>query len=176
MLKIGFSISCGSGASCWKMYRPGEKSRRCQTRIEKVKSRSEAVYRMACGHGAREKGVHFYGRICFEGMINAGPNDNLGSCLVQLEIMRALHLLVKSGRLAAPRRTLYFLWPNKSPEQEIPEHPPRFGQEVQRRFNMDMSTEALRSAMPMYSWICSNNLPSYMMGSPVPAHYVWRDE
>ncbi len=46
----------------------------------------------------------------FEGATKQGANDNTSGVAVQLEIARAWIALVKSGALAAPKRTIRFLW------------------------------------------------------------------
>ena len=37
----------------------------------------------------------------------------MSGCVVQLEILRALHTLIAAGKLPRPRRTIYFLWPQE---------------------------------------------------------------
>jgi len=79
-LKIGFSVSWRNGASCWKMCRRGGKSTvRSQTRIEKIRARSEAVYAWLPGTEPTKRGSFYGYGILFEGMIKRGTNDNLGS-------------------------------------------------------------------------------------------------
>jgi aminopeptidase YwaD len=123
-----------------------------------------------------KKGFIFTAHL-FEGMIKRGANDNLGSCLVQLEILRTLNRLVKSGQLPPPRRTIYFLWPNEiSGTNEFLRNHPDIVKKLSVDFNMDMSTEALRlNNANVFFGYCSNNLPSYIDGlTKSLLNYVWR--
>jgi aminopeptidase YwaD len=176
-LKIGFSVSWRQWSELLEDVQAGRKiTVRCQTRIEKIKSRSEAVFAWLPGTEPDKKGFIFTAHL-FEGMIKRGTNDNLGSCLVQLEIMRALHRLVKSGQLPAPRRTIYFLWPNEiSGTREFLSTHADLVKKFSVDFNMDMSTEALRlSNANVFLGYCSDNLPSYIDGlTKSLLNYVWR--
>lgn len=42
---------------------------------------------------------------------NPGANDNASGCATILEVARALHTLVRDGRIPAPRRSVRFIWP-----------------------------------------------------------------
>ena len=176
-LKVGFAVSWRQWSELLEDVQAGRKiTVRCQTRIEKVKSKNEAVYAWLPGTEPDQKGFIFTAHL-FEGMIKRGANDNIASCMVQLEIMRALHRLVKSGQLPAPRRSIYFLWPNEiSGTNEFLRTHPDLAKKLSVDFNMDMSTEALRlSNANVFLGYCSNNLPSYIDGlTKSLLNYVWR--
>jgi aminopeptidase YwaD len=176
-LKVGFSISWRQWSELLEDVQAGRKiTVRCRTRIEQVKSKSEAVYAWLPGTEPDKKGFIFTAHL-FEGMIKRGANDNIASCMVQLEIMRALQRLIQSGQLPAPRRSIYFLWPNEiSGTREFLSTHPDLAKKLSVDFNMDMSTEALRlSNANVFLGYCSNNLPSYIDGlTKSLLNYVWR--
>jgi len=176
-LKIGFNLSWRQWSELLEDVQANRKvTVRCMTRIDKVKSKNEAVFAWLPGTEPDKKGFIFTAHL-FEGMIKRGANDNLGSCMVQLEILRALNRLVKSGQLPAPRRTIYFLWPNEiSGTREFLSSHPDVAKKLSVDFNMDMSTESLRlNNATVFLGYCSNNLPSYIDGlTKSLLNYVWR--
>jgi aminopeptidase YwaD len=176
-LKIGFSVSWRQWSELLEDVQAGRKiTVRCRTRVEKVKSKAEAVFAWLPGSEPDKKGFIFTAHL-FEGMIKRGADDNLGSCLVQLEILRALNRLIKSGQFPAPRRSIYFLWPNEiSGTAEFLRTHPDLVKQLSVDFNMDMSTEALRlNNATVFLGYCSNNLPSYIDGlTKSLLNYVWR--
>jgi hypothetical protein len=46
----------------------------------------------------------------FEGLVKQDANDNFSGCAALLEAARTIQALIRDGRLAAPRRTIRFLW------------------------------------------------------------------
>lgn len=176
-LKIGFCISWRQWSELLEDVQAGTKLKvSCRTRVEKVKSKSEAVFAWLPGSEPDKKGLIFTAHL-FEGMIKRGANDNIGSCMVQLEILRALNRLIKSGQLPAPQRTVYFLWPNEiSGTAEFLQNRPEIARKLSVDFNMDMSTESLRlNNAEVFLGYCSNELPSYIDGlTKSMLNYVWR--
>jgi hypothetical protein len=46
----------------------------------------------------------------FEGLVKQDANDNFSGCAALLEAARTIQTMIRDGRLAAPRRTIRFLW------------------------------------------------------------------
>jgi hypothetical protein len=118
---------------------------RMMTKIEQVQDRFEAVFSWIPGTEPEAKGVLFTAHL-FEGLVKRGANDNMSGCVVQLEILRALHALIASGKLPKPRRTIYFLWPQEiSGTYDFLKRNPGFADRISANLNMDMVGEALRA-------------------------------
>src|SRR5262249_4530559 len=68
-----------------------------------------------------------------------GANDNASGCVTILEVARTLQKLISNGTLAAPARTIRFIWP---PEIEgsvtLLNARPEFAQRIKAVVHMDM--------------------------------------
>ncbi len=139
-------------------------------------SRFETVYAWIPGTEPDLPGVVFTGHL-FEGYTKRGANDNMGGPAIQLEILRALHRLIQTGRLPQPRRTIHFIWPNEiSGTYEFLRRDPDLVEKLSININMDMVSEGLRNAN---SWFTMSETPaqlaSYFDGlAAAVLHYVWR--
>jgi len=101
----------------------------------------------------------------------------MSGCAVQLEILRALSILIASGELPQPRRTIYFLWPDEiiGTFEHFRQHP-GFIDKLSSNINMDMVGEGLRENNAMFDWTeCPNHLPCYLdgLGDSI-MNYLWR--
>lgn len=90
------------------------------SRGEKVKLRSivkseyfpgelETVMAMIPGDGSSQQAVVLSGHL-YEGYIKQGANDDASGCAATLEMGRTLLSLIQQGKLAKPKRDIYFLW------------------------------------------------------------------
>jgi len=107
--------------------------------LEEYPNKYETVFAWIPGTEPDAQGVIFTGHL-FEGYTKRGANDNMGGPVVQLEILRAL--LIESGQIPRPRRTMYFLWPNEiSGTYEFIARDPDWIDKLSININMDMVTE-----------------------------------
>lgn len=149
---------------------------RLRARIVEVPDRFETVFAWIPGTNPNEKGVIFTGHL-FEGYTKRGTNDNMGGPAIQLEILRAIHHLIETGRIERPRRTIYFLWPNEiSGTYEFIRREHGLPERLSINVNMDMVSENLRLNN---SWFTMSetpaHLPSYLDGlAKSVLNYVWR--
>jgi len=176
-LKFGMTISWRQWSELMEDLQKGKKfTVRCKTRVEEFQDKFESVVAWIPGTEPDKKGVIFTGHL-FEGYTKRGANDNVGGCVVQLEILRALTKLIASGELPQPRRTIYFLWPNEiSGTYKHFEQNPGFANKLSCNLNMDMVTEGLRKNNAQFTWTeCPNHLPCYVdgLGNSI-MNYVWR--
>ncbi|MFC2128978.1 M28 family peptidase [Bacteroidota bacterium] len=176
-LKIGFSVSWRQWSELMEDVETGKKlTVRCKTRIEKYDSRYEIVHAWIPGTEPDKEGVIFTAHL-FEGYTKRGANDNMGGCVVQLEILRALTKLIETGQIPQPKRNIYFIWPNEiSGTYEFLKKHPGLPEKLSININMDMVTEGLRlnnAVMTMSE--CPDHLPSYFDGLAKSIfNYVWR--
>ncbi len=176
-LKIGFSVSWRQWSELMEDVEAGKKLKvRCKTRVEEKENRYEIVHAWIPGTEPDKKAVVFTAHL-FEGYTKRGANDNMGGCVVQLEILRALTKLINSGEIARPRRNIYFIWPNEiSGTYEFLKNHPGYTEKLSVNINMDMVTEGLRinnSVLTMSE--CPNHTPSFFDGlSKSIFNYVWR--
>ena len=149
---------------------------RAVARVEKHPDRYENVLCAIPGTEPGGKGVIFSAHL-FEGYVKRGSNDNMSGCVIQLEILRALARLIREGALAAPRRTIAFIWPVEiSGTYEQIKRTDGFADRFAVDINMDMAGEGLRrnnAVMTMSE--CPNHLPSFLDGLVDSVlNYVWR--
>jgi len=71
-----------------------------------------------------------------------GANDNSSGCATLVELARALHDAVRSGRLSKPKRTITFLWLDeiRGSSQWITDHPAE-AKQIRYMFSLDMTGE-----------------------------------
>ncbi|MFC1782306.1 M28 family peptidase [Planctomycetota bacterium] len=176
-LKIGFAVSWRQWSELMEDVEAGKKiTVRCKTRIETFKDRFETVFSWIPGTEPDKKGVVFTAHL-FEGFTKRGANDNMGGCVIQLEILRALDRLIKTGQIPQPRRNIYFIWPNEiSGTYEFIKNNPGFPDKLSININMDMCSEGLRINNSWFTMSeCPNHLPSYLDGLAASImNYVWR--
>ena len=176
-LKIGFSVSWRQWSELMEDVENGKKlTVRCKTRIEKKKDKYESVYSWIPGTEPDKKGVIFTAHL-FEGYTKRGSNDNMSGCVIQLEILRALHKLIETGQLPQPKRNIYFIWPNEiSGTYEFLKNNASIVDKLSININMDMCGEGLRINNSWFTMSeCPNHLPSYYDGlAKSVLNYVWR--
>jgi len=176
-LKFGFTVSWRQWTQLLEDVEKGRKiTVRGKTRIEKFPDKIENVFAWIPGTEPDKKGIIFSGHL-YEGYTKRGANDNMGGCVVQMEILRALTKLIENGTLPKPRRTIYFLWPNEisGTYKHFTQHP-GFTEKISTNINMDMVGEGLRKNNAILTMSESpNHLPSYQDGlSESICNYVWR--
>jgi len=176
-LKFGFTISWRQWSELLEDIERGIKPTvHCKTRIENFQDKFETVFAWIPGTEPDKKSVIFTGHL-FEGYTKRGANDNMSGCVIQLEILRALHKLISTGQLPQPRRTIYFLWPNEiSGTYEQFKQNPGLIDKLSSNINMDMCGEALRKNNSHFTMSeCPNHLPNYLDGlAESIMNYVWR--
>ena len=176
-LKIGLAVSWKQWSEFLEDLQTGKKIVvRAQARVEKFPDKFEAVFCWIPGTEPEAKGVVFTAHL-FEGYLKRGANDDMSGCVVQLEILRTLDRLIKSGRLPRPRRTIYFLWPNEiSGTYEFIKQHPGFADKLSVNINMDMVGEALRKNNSLFTMSeCPSHLPSFYDGlAKSVLNYIWR--
>ncbi|MBE0675967.1 MAG: M28 family peptidase [Bacteroidales bacterium] len=176
-LKLGFSVSWRQWSELMEDVESGKKlTVRCKTRVEKKNDKFETVFSWIPGSEPDKKGVIFTAHL-FEGYVKRGANDNMSGCVIQLEIIRALHKLIATGQLPQPRRNIYFLWPNEiSGTYEFIKNNPGLVNKIGININMDMCGEGLRINNSWFTMSeCPNHLPSYYDGlAKSILNYVWR--
>ncbi|MCX6560766.1 MAG: M28 family peptidase [Candidatus Aminicenantes bacterium] len=149
---------------------------RASAKVEKFPDRFEMIHAWIPGTEPDKKGVIFTSHL-YEGYLKRGANDSMGGVATQLEILRALTDLVKSGALPQPRRTIHFLWPNEiSGTNEFIKHNPDLAAKLSVNINMDMVGEALRKNNSLFTMgECPSFLPSFYDGlADSVLNYVWR--
>jgi hypothetical protein len=176
-LKVGMTLSWRQWSELLEDVQRGQKVVvRARTRVESVPDKFEAVYSWIPGTEPDAKGIIFTAHL-FEGIVKRGANDDMSGCVVQLEILRALHRLIAAGELPQPRRTIHFLWPFEisGTYQFIKEHP-GFADRLSGNLNMDMVGEALRKNNGLMTMSeCPDHLPCYIDGlAKSVMNYVWR--
>lgn len=176
-LKIGFTVSWRQWSELLEDVESGKKTTvRCMTRIERKKDKFETVFSWIPGTEPDKKGVIFTAHL-FEGYVKRGANDNMSGCVIQLEILRALHKLISTGQLPQPKRNIYFLWPNEiSGTYEFIKNNPQLTDKLSININMDMCGEGLRINNSWFTMSESpNHLPTYYDGlAKSILNYVWR--
>jgi aminopeptidase YwaD len=176
-LKIGFSVSWRQWSELMEDCEAGRKlTVRCMCRMETFRNKYETVFSWIPGTEPDKKGIIFSAHL-FEGYTKRGANDNMSGCVIQLEILRALDKLIKTGQLPQPRRNIYFLWPQEiSGTNEFLKQNPGFADKLSANLNMDMCGEGLRINNGVVE-ITENpdNLPCYTDGLlKSMANYIWR--
>ncbi|MDD8027590.1 MAG: M28 family peptidase [Acidobacteriota bacterium] len=149
---------------------------RAMAKVEKFPDRFEMIHAWIPGTEPDKKGVIFTSHL-FEGYLKRGANDSMGGVATQLEILRSLDKLIKSGALPKPRRTIHFLWPNEiSGTNEFIKHTPGLTEALSVNINMDMVGEALRKNNSLFTMSeCPDYLPSFYDGLAASIlNYVWR--
>jgi len=176
-LKIGMTLSWRQWSELLEDVQRGQKIVvRAKTRVDSVPDKFEAVYSWIPGTEPDAKGVIFTAHL-FEGIVKRGANDDMSGCVVQLEILRALHRLIAAGELPKPRRTIHFLWPVEiSGTYEFIKQHPGFADTLSGNLNMDMVGEALRKNNGLMTMSeCPDHLPCYIDGlAKSVMNYVWR--
>ena len=176
-LKFGFTISWRQWSELLEDVENGQKiTLLCKTKIKKYQDKFETVFSWIPGTEPDAKGVIFTAHL-FEGYTKRGANDNMGGCVVQVEILRALTKLITQGALPRPRRNIYFLWPNEiSGTYEQIKQNPDLVDKLSININMDMVVEGARKNNAIFTLSeCPNHLPNYydaLVDSIM--NYVWR--
>jgi hypothetical protein len=176
-LKVGLAVSWRQWSELLELVEGNRKVVvRARARVEKFPDRLEMVHAWIPGTEPRGKGVIFTSHL-YEGYLKRGANDSMGGVAVQLEILRALDKLIKSGALPRPRRTIHFLWPNEiSGTYEFIKRHPGFAETLAVDINMDMVGEGLRKNNAIFTMSqCPGHLPSFFDGlAESILNYVWR--
>jgi hypothetical protein len=176
-LKAGMTVSWRQWSEFLEDVQRGQKIVvRMKTRVESVQDKFEAVYSWIPGTEPDGKGIIFTAHL-FEGYTKRGANDDMSGCVVQLEILRALHTLISSGQLPRPRRTIHFLWPQEiSGTYDFIKRHPGIAETFSANLNMDMVGEALRKNNGLMTMSeCPDHLPCYVDGlAKSVMNYVWR--
>ncbi|MFC1731372.1 M28 family peptidase [candidate division KSB1 bacterium] len=176
-LKVGFTVSWRQWSELMEDCEAGRKlTARCKVKFDQYPNKLEMVYSWIPGTEPEKKGVIFTAHL-FEGYTKRGANDNMSGCVIQLEILRALNKLIRTGQLPQPRRTIYFLWPNEiSGTNEFLRRNPDLPKKLSVNINMDMSGEGLRKNNAQMEYCgTTDQLPSYIDGLMVSIfNYVWR--
>lgn len=176
-LRMGFTVSWRQWSELLEDVQRGEAlAVRGRALVQSYPNRFEAVYAWIPGTEPDLPGVVFTGHL-FEGYTKRGTNDNMGGPAVQLEILRSLEHLIRSGRLSRPRRTLHFLWPVEiSGTYEFVRRDPALLEKLAININMDMVAEGLRknnSVLTMGE--TPPHLASFYDGLAASVmNYVWR--
>ncbi len=176
-LKAGFTISWKQWSELLEDLEYGEPVKmQCLTKMEKKQDKFEAVLSWIPGTEPNKAGVFFTAHL-FEGYTKRGANDNAGGCLVQLEILRSLHRMIKDGEIEQPRRNIYFLWPNEisGTYRFISDNPGIISKSC-ININMDMVSEGLRKNN---SWLTMSETPPHLASfydglANSVLNYVWR--
>jgi hypothetical protein len=144
-LRLGLTVSWRQWSELMEDVQSGRAvTVRARAVVEQHPNRFETVYAWIPGTEPEEKGVVFTAHL-FEGYVKRGANDDMGGPAIQLEILRALHHLIETGRLPQPRRTIHFIWPNEiSGTYEFLAQDPELVDRLSVNINMDMVSEALR--------------------------------
>jgi hypothetical protein len=176
-LQMGFTVSWRQWSEMLEDLQLGmELTVEARAVVETYPNRYETVYAWIPGTEPDLPGVVFTGHL-FEGYTKRGANDNMGGPSIQLEILRALHHLITSGRLPRPRRTIHFIWPNEiSGTYEFLRRDPGLVERLAININMDMVSEGLRKAN---SWFTMSETPpqlaSFYDGLAASVlNYIWR--
>jgi hypothetical protein len=176
-LKIGLTLSWRQWSELLELVEGNRKVvARAMARVEKFPDRFEMVHAWIPGAEPEGKGVIFTSHL-YEGYLKRGANDSMGGVAVQLEILRALDKLIKTGAFPRPRRTIHFLWPNEiSGTNEFIKRNPGFPDTLAININMDMVSESLRKNNAVFTMSeCPGHLPSFFDGlASTILNYVWR--
>jgi len=176
-IKIGLAVSWRQWSELLEDVEANRKVVvRASARVEKFPDRFEMIHAWIPGSEPDKKGVIFTSHL-YEGYLKRGANDSMGGVATQLEILRALDKLIKTGALPKPRRTLHFLWPNEiSGTNEFIKHTPGLTEKLSININMDMVGEALRKNNSLFTMSeCPDHLPSFYDGLAASVlNYVWR--
>ncbi len=176
-LKIGLAVSWRQWSELLEDVELNRKVvLRASARVEKFSDRFEMIHAWIPGTEPAKKGVIFTSHL-YEGYLKRGANDSMGGVATQLEILRALDKLIKTGALPRPRRTLHFLWPNEiSGTNEFIKNTPGLTDRLSININMDMVGEALRKNNSLFTMSeCPDHLPSFYDGLAASVlNYVWR--
>jgi len=176
-LDVGFCVSWRQWSELLEDLQLGKKTVvRGRARVEQYPNKFDTVYSWIPGTEPQAKGLILTAHL-FDGYVKRGANDNMSGCVIELEIVRALHHLIATGQLPRPRRTIHFLWPQEisGTYAFLKEHP-GFTEPLSANLNLDMVGEGLRqnnAAVRMYQ--CPGHLPSYLDGlARSLLNYVWR--
>ena len=176
-LKVGLAVSWRQWSELLELVEGNRRVLvRAKARVEKFPDRFEMVHAWIPGTEPQGQGVIFTSHL-YEGYLKRGANDSMGGVAVQLEILRALDKLIRSGHLPRPRRTIHFLWPNEiSGTYEFIKRNPGFAEGLAVNINMDMVGEALRKNNAIFTMSeCPSHLPSFVDGLAASVlNYVWR--
>ena len=176
-LRMGMTISWRQWTELLEDIQSGQQlSARARVVVEEYPDRFETVYAWIPGTEPDLPGVVFTGHL-FEGYTKRGANDDMGGPAIQLEILRALHDLIQSGKLPQPRRSLHFIWPNEiSGTYEFLKRNPELLDRLAININMDMVSEALRKNNGLFTMSeTPAHLASFYDGLAASVlDYVWR--
>ncbi|MBM3311627.1 MAG: M28 family peptidase, partial [Candidatus Aminicenantes bacterium] len=176
-LKVGMALSWRQWSELLELVEGNRRVVvRAKTRVESFPDRFEIVHAWIPGTEPQGKGVMFTSHL-YEGYLKRGANDSIGGVAVQLEILRTLDKLIRSGDLPRPRRTIHFLWPNEiSGTYEFIKRNPGLAESLAVNINMDMVSEALRKNNAIFTMSeCPGHLPSYFDGlAERILNFVWR--
>ncbi len=176
-LRMGFSVSWRQWSELLEDLQRGITPKvKGRVVMESFPNRFETVYAWIPGTEPELPGVVFTAHL-FEGYTKRGANDNAGGPAIQLEILRALHHLIATGRLPRPRRTLHFLWPNEiSGTYEFIRREPELLDRWAVNINMDMVSEGLRKNNSVFTMSeTPAHLPSFYDGLAASIlNYLWR--
>jgi hypothetical protein len=105
---LGFNVSKNQGAALKRMLEEGQKVvLKAEVETEFFETKVETLSVSLRGTAEPEKEVMIVGHLCHP---SPSANDNGSGSAGMLEIARALRRLVDTGAIAAPRRTIRFLW------------------------------------------------------------------
>ncbi len=176
-LKLGFTVSWRQWSELLEDVERGVVlTVRGRAVVEEYPDRFETVYAWIPGTEPEERGVVFTAHL-FEGYTKRGANDNMGGPAIQLEILRTLDHLIRTGHLERPRRTIHFIWPQEiSGTYEFLRRDPTLAERLSININMDMVSEALRKNNSVFTMSeTPTHLASYFDGlAHAVLNYVWR--
>lgn len=107
--RFAFMIGLGKAREFRRRLAAGDRIQlEARVRARLVPANFEVVTGVFPGKELPEEEIVF---TCHLDHQNPGANDNASGAAVMLEVARTVSLLVSSGRIPAPRRTLRFVWP-----------------------------------------------------------------
>ena len=176
-LRLGLTVSWRQWSELLEDVQRGQAPTiRARATVQSYPNRFEAVYAWIPGTEPDLPGVVFTGHL-FEGYTKRGTSDNMGGPAVQLEILRALDHLIRTGQLTRPRRTLHFVWPVEiSGTYEFVRRDPALLEKLAININMDMVTEGLTKNNSVFTMgETPAHLASFYDGLAASVlNYVWR--
>jgi len=176
-LRLGMTVSWRQWSELLEDVERGEEILvEARAFMESFPNRLETIYAWIPGSEPDLPGVVYTAHL-FEGYTKRGANDNVGGPAVQLEILRALHRLIETGKLPQPRRTLHFIWPDEySGTYEFLRRDPELLERLAININMDMVSEALRKNNGIFAMSeTPPHLASFFDGlAQAVMDYVWR--
>lgn len=161
-VKFGFSLSRRQGNELKKHMANGKTVKLHATVDAEFTSGSYSVVNASIRGSERPRDeIFLVAHLCHP---KPGANDNASGCGLLMEIARTMSSLIRSGKIARPKRTIRFLWVPETTGSVafLSRHPEMYGR-LKAGINLDMVGEDQTLCRSTLTMDCTpDSLPSYL--------------